>query len=334
MNIFDILKLLLGLSLFLFGINLMGDTLKKSAGENLRLILKRIAGSPIKGFFIGFAVTAIIQSSTATTVMVVGFVNSGVMLLSQAVGIIIGANVGTTVTSWMTALSGIESVSSVNSVMKWLKPTSFTPIIALIGILLYMAGKSDKRKNLGLIFLGFSVLMVGMDTMSTSVSGLAENPSFRSILLAFENPILGLLAGLFLTAIVQSSSASIGILQSFTVTGAITFGNAVPIIMGQNIGTCVTALISSTGAGRNAKRAAVIHFLFNFFGSVICLFLFYTVNYVFKNSLFNGSIDMFGIAITHTVFNIITAAALFPFANYLERLSGILVNGKRRVKRI
>lgn len=329
MTIFDILTLVFGLSLFLFGMNLMGDTLKKSAGRKLKVILGKLAGNPLKGFALGLVVTSIIQSSSATTVMVVGFVNSGTMLLSQAVAVIMGANVGTTVTSWLTALSGIGSTSAVSSVMQWFKPSTFTPVIALIGLLFYMAGKNDKKKNLGLIFLGFSVLMIGMDTMSGAVSGLADNETFRSILLMFENPILGLFAGLVLTAIIQSSSASIGILQSFTATGAITFGNAVPIIMGQNIGTCVTALISSTGTSKNAKRTAMVHLLFNVFGSAICLAVFYVVKAVFDIPFLNGNIDMWGIAITHTIFNIITVIVLFPLSKQLEKLAILLVKDKK-----
>lgn len=321
MTIFDALTLVFGLSLFLFGMNLMGDTLKKSAGRKLKVILSKLAGNPFKGFALGLVVTSIIQSSSATTVMVVGFVSSGTMLLSQAVPVIMGANVGTTVTSWLTAMSGIGSVSTVNAVMQWFKPSTFTPIIALIGLLFYMAGKNDKKKNIGLILLGFSVLMIGMETMSGAVSGLSENETFRSILLMFENPLLGVFAGLIMTAIIQSSSASIGILQSFTATGAITFGNAVPIIMGQNIGTCVTALISSAGTSKNAKRTAVVHLFFNVMGSVICLTLFYIVRALFDLPFLNGTIDMWGIAITHTVFNIITVLALFPFCKQLEKLA-------------
>ena len=328
MTIFDVLTLIFGLSLFLFGMNLMGDTLKKSAGRKLKVILGKLAGSPFKGFLLGFGVTAIIQSSSATTVMVVGFVNSGAMLLSQAVAVIMGANVGTTITSWLTALSGIGS-SGVGSIMQWFKPSTFTPIVALLGLLLYMAGKNDKKKNLGLVLLGFSVLMIGMETMSGAVAGLAENQTFRSILLLFENPLLGVLAGLALTSIVQSSSASIGILQSFTATGAITFGNAVPIIMGQNIGTCVTALISSTGTSKNAKRAAMVHLLFNVFGSAICLASFYIVRAVFETPFLDGNIDMWGIAITHTVFNIISVLALFPMSKQIERLAVVLVKDKK-----
>lgn len=329
MTIFDLLTLVFGISLFLFGMNLMGETLKKSAGRKLKVILGKLTEKPVKGFFLGFIVTAIIQSSSATTVMVVGFVNSGTMLLSQAVAVIMGANVGTTVTSWLTALSGIGNGAAVSSLMQWFKPSTFTPVIALIGLLYYMVGKNDKKKNVGLIMLGFSVLMIGMETMSGAVSGLADNESFRSILLMFENPVLGVLVGLVLTAIVQSSSASIGILQSFTATGAITFGNAVPIIMGQNIGTCVTALISSAGTSKNAKRTAVIHLLFNVFGSGLCLALFYVLKGVFKIALFDGNIDMWGIAIVHTVFNIVSVLVLFPMSKLLERLAIVLVKEKK-----
>jgi len=329
MTIFDIFTLVFGISLFLFGMNLMGETLKKSAGRRLKVILGKLVGNPLKGFALGFGVTAIIQSSSAATVMVVGFVNSGTMLLSQAVGVIMGANVGTTVTSWITALAGLEGGNSVNSIMQWFKPSTFTPIIALIGLLFYLSTKSDKRKNLGLILLGFSVLMIGMETMSDAVSGLAGNPTFRSILLAFENPLLGLLAGMALTAIMQSSSASIGILQSFTATGAITFGNAVPIIMGQNIGTCITTLISSAGASKNAKRAAVVHLLFNVFGSIIGLIIFYILKLAFNLAFLYGSIDMWGIAIVHTIFNIVSFLVLFPLSKQIEKLAVALVRDKK-----
>lgn len=332
MTIFDVLTLVFGLSLFLFGMNLMGDTLKKSAGRGLKNILGRLTANPFVGFLLGLLVTAIIQSSSATTVMVVGFVNSGTMLLSQAVSVIIGANVGTVVTSWITALSGLEGGGAVGSFMQWLKPSSFTPIIALIGVLLYMVGKNDRKKNLGIILLGFSVLMIGMDTMSDAVAGLSENEAFRSILLMFEHPLLGLLAGLVLTAIVQSSSASIGILQSFTSTGAITFGNAVPIIMGQNIGTCVTALLSSAGTNKNAKRTAVVHLLFNVFGSTLCMGLFYLCKSAFSWSFLNGTIDMWGIAIVHTLFNLISAAVMLPLSKGLERLAIKLVRDRKQEK--
>ena len=303
----------------------MGESLKKSAGRKLKLFLSKMTASPGKGFLLGTAVTAVIQSSSATTVMIVGFVNSGTMLLSQAVAVIMGANVGTAITSWITALSGLESGGTVSTVMQWLKPSVFTPILAFLGLLFYMAGKNDRKKNEGLILLGFSVLMIGMDTMSDAVYGLRSNDTFRSILLLFENPLLGLLAGLVLTAIIQSSSASIGILQSLTATGAITFGNAVPIIMGQNIGTCVTALLSSIGATKNAKRASYIHLFFNVIGSAVCMLLFYLLKYGIGLSVLSGSIDMWGIAIVHTLFNLITVFVLFPFCKQLEKLSVLAV---------
>ena len=327
MSVFDLLTLILGLSLFLFGMNLMGETLKKSAGNRLKNFLGKFTSNRFKGFILGTLVTAIIQSSSAATVMVVGFVNSGTMMLSQAIGVIMGANVGTSVTSWITALAGIEGGGAVSSLMQWFKPSTFTPIIALIGLLLFL-GKNDQRKNVGTILLGFSVLMIGMETMSDSVSALSENQAFRSLLLMFENPILGLFAGIILTAVIQSSSASIGILQSFTSTGAITFGNAVPIIMGQNIGTCITAIIASTGTNKNAKRTSVIHLLFNVFGSVIGLAIFYVTKNVVKLSVLDGSIDMWGIATVHTLFNIITVAVLLPLSKQLERLSIALVREK------
>lgn len=329
MTIFDLLTLVLGVSLFLFGMTLMGNTLKKSAGGRLKAVLGRLTNNPFKGFLLGLSVTAIIQSSAATTVMVVGFVNSGTMLLSQAIGVIMGANVGTTVTAWLTALSGIGDGGTANSIMQWFKPSTFTPVVALVGLLLYMMGKNDKRKNFGLILLGFSVLMIGMETMSGAVAGLAENETFRSVLIMLENPILGLLAGLLLTALLQSSSASIGILQSFTATGAITFGNAAPIIMGQNIGSCVTTLISSTGTSKNAKRTASVHLMFNVFGSVICMIIFYVMKDVLKLELLAKNMNVWGIATVHTAFNVITVIALFPFSRQLEKLAVKLVREKK-----
>ena len=329
MNVFDLLTLVLGLSLFLFGMTLMSETLKKSAGRRLKTILGRLTESRWRGFWLGVIITAIVQSSSATTVMTVGFVNSGAMQLSQAVSVVIGANVGTTVTSWLTALSGIGKGAAVSSALQWLKPSSFTPIIAVIGMLYYMASKSNERRNVGAILLGFSVLMVGMQTMSDAVSGMADNEAFRSLLLKFENPMLGVLAGLVITAIVQSSSASIGILQSFTATGAITFGNAVPIIMGQNIGTCVTALISSAGTSKNAKRTAMVHLLFNVLGSALCLAVFYILRSFFYIELFDGSIDTWGIAIVHTLFNVISAIALFPISRLIEKMAVSLVRESR-----
>ncbi|MBE6576577.1 MAG: Na/Pi cotransporter family protein [Ruminococcaceae bacterium] len=329
MSIFDVLTLIFGLSLFLFGMSLMSDTLRMSTGDRLKDVLGKLTDKPISGFFLGFGVTALIQSSSATTVMIVGFVDAGTMVLKQAVSVIMGANVGTTVTSWLTALAGIEGGGGVSSIMQWLKPSSFTPIIAFIGLIFYMNTKNDKRKSIGLVMLGFSVLMIGMETMSAAVSGLSENESFRSILLAFENPILGVVAGLVMTAVVQSSSASIGILQSFTSTGAITLGNAVPIIMGQNIGTCVTALISSVGSGKNAKRAAFVHLLFNVFGSVGCLTVFYIFTRFLPANVIHGSIDMWGIAIAHTAFNLISVVFLFPLSRFIESVATRMVVGNK-----
>ena len=333
MTLFDILNLLLGLSLFLFGMNLMGETLKKSAGKKLKVFLEKLTSTPIKGLLLGTLVTAIIQSSSASTVMVVGFVNSGTMLLSQAVSVIMGANVGTSVTSWITALSGIEGGGAFGSVMQWFKPSSFTPVVALVGLLLYMAGKNESKKNTGVILLGFSVLMIGMETMSGAVEGLGNNETFRSLLLLFENPILGVIAGMFLTAIIQSSSASIGILQSFTATGAITFGNAVPIIMGQNIGTCVTALISSAGTNKNARRASLIHLFFNVFGTVISISVLYILRYLVAPEFLDGPINMWGIAAVHTLFNIITVVFLFPFSSKLEKLTLFIIRDRDKDKK-
>lgn len=328
MNFFDWLTMISGLAFFLFGMNFMGETLKKSAGRKLKVILGNLTSNPFKGFLLGLGVTAIIQSSSATTVMIVGFVNSGTMALTEAISVIMGANVGTAVTSWLTALSGIGGASSIGSVMQWFKPSTFTPVLALIGIILYMLGKNDGKKNIGKILMGFAILMVGMQTMSSAVEPLSKNEQFKSILTMFENPLLGVLAGMVLTAVIQSSSASIGILQSFTATGAITFGNAVPIILGQNIGTCITALISSMGTSKNAKRAAAIHLYFNVFGSFFCLIIFYVLRYLFSIPLFEGTIDMWGIASVHTLFNIISVVILAPFSKLLEKLAVASVRDK------
>ena len=325
MSVFDLLTLILGVSLFLFGMNLMSETLKKSAGGRLKSILGKITSNRVKGIAFGALVTAIIQSSSAATVMIVGFVNSGVMSLSQAVSVIMGANIGTSVTSWITALSSLDESRATSAILQWFKPSSFTPILALAGLLFYLRSKKDQRKNTGLILLGFAVLISGLNIMSDAASSLKSNEAFRGVLLWFENPVLGLLAGLILTAIIQSSSASIGILQSFAVTGAITLGSAVPIIMGQNIGTCVTTIISSTGASKNAKRASIIHLLFNVLGTVICLLGFYALKLIWKDSLSSRSIDVWGIAVVHTLFNIITVIVLFPFSHLLERLSVVII---------
>ena len=329
MGITEILQLILGLVLFLYGMDSMGDALKKSAGNRLKLILGKMTSSPLRGFLLGLGVTLIIQSSSATTVMVVGFVNSGTMTLLQSVGVIMGANVGTAVTAWLTALSGIEEAGDALSILKWLKPDSWIPFVALIGIGFIMFSKRSKKKDLGAILIGFTVLMVGMSLMSDSVGGLKDNEAFKNILVMFENPILGVLAGLVLTAIVQSSSASVGILQSLTTTGAITYGAAIPIIMGQNIGTCVTALISSISANKNGKRAAIIHLYFNIIGVVVWLSLFYLFNFLFELAFVSAAIDMWGVALVHTVFKILSVILIAPFSKWLEKLARLTISDKK-----
>ena len=321
MDIFNVLELICGLALFLYGMDAMGDALKKSAGSSLKTILGKMTSSPVKGFLLGLGVTAIIQSSSATTVMVVGFVNSGTMTLLQSVGVIMGANVGTAVTSWLTGLSGVGDA------LRWLKPDSWMPLLAALGIILIMFAKRGKKKDIGYILLGFAVLMVGMDMMSGSVSGLKNDPAFAEILLKFRNPILGVLAGLVLTVMVQSSSASIGILQSLTATGAITFGAAIPIIMGQNIGTCVTAILSSLSANKNGKRAALIHLYFNVIGMVVWLTVYSIVEALTPaiQEFAAGTIDMWGVAAIHTVFKILSVVIISPFYKLLEKLAVLTI---------
>ena len=330
MSIFDVLTLLCGLSLFLYGMEVMGDALKKSAGSSLKTILGKMTSNPVKGFLLGLGVTAVIQSSSATTVMVVGFVNSGTMTLLQAVGVIMGANVGTAVTSWLTGLSGLGSGGATAlSIIKWLKPDSWMPILAVIGICLIMFVKRGRKKDIGSILLGFAVLMVGMDMMSGAVGGLAKDEGFRNILIMFENPILGILAGTILTAIVQSSSASVGILQSLTVTGAITYGAAIPIVMGQNIGTCVTALISSISATRNGKRAALVHLFFNIIGVMVVLSLFYLIDSFVNFAFVEETIGMWGVAGVHTIFKIISVALIGPFYKQLAKLATLVLPDRK-----
>ncbi len=329
MGIFDVLTLICGLALFLYGMEIMGDSLKKSAGSNLKNYLGKMTSNPAKGFLLGLVVTAVIQSSSATTVMVVGFVNSGTMTLLQAVGVIMGANVGTAVTAWLTGLAGVGGEGAeVADAIAWLKPDSWVPILALIGICLIMFVKRGKKKDIGAVLLGFTVLMTGMDMMSSAVGGLKNSPEFQSILTMFENPILGVIAGLVLTAIVQSSSASVGILQSLTTTGAITYGAAIPIVMGQNIGTCVTAMISSVGANKNGKRAALVHLYFNIIGVVVWLSVFYLVNWIFTMPFVDTAIDMWGVALVHTVFKILSVALMAPFYRQLERLACLTIKDK------
>lgn len=327
MSIFNVLSLIGGLSLFLFGMNFMGDALEKRAGGSLQTVLSRITSSKWKGLLLGIAVTAVIQSSSATTVMVVGFVNSGIMVLSQAINVIMGANIGTTVTSWLLSLTGIESD---NVFVSLLKPSSFTPVLALIGIILYMFLKNSRKKDIGQILLGFSVLMFGMEAMSEAVKPLKDIPEFQNILLMFSNPILGVLAGAVLTAIIQSSSASVGILQALCSTGQITFGTAIPIIMGQNIGTCVTALISSIGANKGAKRSAVVHLCFNIGGTIIWLSIFEFINMFVHFNFMGDKIGVMGIAVVHTLFNVLCTLTFLPLTKQLEKLACIIVKDDKK----
>lgn len=322
MSIFDVLTMIGGLCLFLFGMDLMGQALERRAGGRLRTLLDKMTGRVMTGFLTGMAITAVIQSSSATTVMVVGFVNSGLMTLRQAINVIMGANVGTTVTAWLLSLAGI---SSGNVWIDLLKPTSFTPVLALVGIVLYMSCKSGKRKDTGVILLGFATLMFGMDTMSGAVAGLKDVPAFAQLFVAFKNPVLGVLAGAVLTGIIQSSSASVGILQALAVTGQVSYAAAIPIIMGQNIGTCVTALLSSVGTNKNAKRAAVVHLMFNVIGVVVLLTAFCIVKAVFAPALLQAPATMYGIAVAHSCFNVICTALLLPCGGLLEKLAVRLV---------
>ena len=318
MTIFNVFTLLGGLALFLFGMQVMGDGLQRVSGSKLEQILETLTSTPLKGVLLGAGVTAVIQSSSATTVMVVGFVNSGIMQLKQVVGIIMGANLGTTVTAWILSLTGIEGTSFLAQICK---PTSFAPILAFIGIIMYLFSKSDKAKDIGTIFLGFTVLMFGMDFMSGAVEPLAESEAFGALLVKFSNPVLGILAGAVITAILQSSSASVGILQALAISGVLPFSAAIPIIMGQNIGTCVTALLSCIGTSTNAKRAAMVHLYFNVIGTVIFLVLFYALSSVFQFGFMSENITAPQIAIVHTTFNIVATLCLLPFTSLLERLA-------------
>ena len=324
MNIFSVLTMIGGLAMFLYGMDAMGDGLAKLSGGKLEQILEKLTSKRIMAVLLGIAVTAVIQSSSATTVMVVGFVNSGIMQLSQAVGIIMGANVGTTVTSWILSLSGIQGSSLF---IQLLKPTSFSPVLAAIGIVLIMTAKdNNKKKDIGNILVGFAILMFGMDTMSGAVAPLAENEKFTSVLTMFSNPILGMIAGLVLTAVIQSSSASVGILQALCVTGAVGYKTAIPIIMGQNIGTCVTALISSIGASKNAKRASMVHLYFNLIGTVLFMVVFYSINAIIGGFAFlDNPANAAGIAVVHSLFNIGTVLVLYPFGDKLVKLAQLTI---------
>ena len=321
MSIFGILTMIGGLAMFLYGMSVMGGGLEKMSGGKLERILEGLTSNPLKAVLLGAGVTAVIQSSSATTVMVVGFVNSGIMKLSQAIGIKMGANIGTTITSWLLSLTGIESS---NFLLQMLKPSSFSPVLAAIGIIMYMSGK-DKKKDIGEILLGFAILMFGMETMSDAVKPLADVPEFTNILTMFNNPVFGVFAGALLTAIIQSSSASVGILQALSVTGAFTYGSVIPIILGQNIGTCVTAMISAVGANRGAKRTAFVHLYFNLIGTVLFLTLFYIGNAIFSFEFVGEVVGVAGIALVHSIFNVFTTVVLFPFIHGLEKLAYLTI---------
>ena len=327
MDIFSVLTMVGGLAMFLYGMDAMGDGLSKLSGGKLESILEKLTSNRLMAVLLGAGVTAVIQSSSATTVMVVGFVNSGIMKLSQAVGIIMGANIGTTMTSWLLSLVEVEGT---NFFMQMLKPTSFSPLLALIGIIMIMTAKDDgaKKKDVGTILMGFAILMFGMDTMSGAVKPLANDPNFTGILTMFSNPILGVIAGAALTAVIQSSSASVGILQALCATGAMNFGSALPIIMGQNIGTCITAVMSGMGASKNAKRASMIHLYFNLIGTIVFLVVFYIINAFVHFEFLNGPASATGIAVVHSIFNITCTIFWFPFANVLVKLAELTIRDK------
>ena len=331
MDFFSILTLLGGLAMFLYGMQVMGDGLEKLSGGKLEKILENLSSNRLKAVLVGAAVTAVIQSSSATTVMVVGFVNSGIMHLSQAVGFIMGANIGTTITAWILSLAGIESS---NFFVKLLNPSSFSPILALIGVIFIVFLHNEKKKDIGNIMVGFAVLMFGMNTMSGAVKPLAQVPEFTNILLKFSNPILGVLAGALLTAVIQSSSASVGILQALCVTGAVQYGTALPIIMGQNIGTCITAMLSSVGATKNAKRAAVVHLYFNIVGTITFMGVFYLLNTFLHFSFINDVAGPAGIAVIHSAFNVIATVVLLPFGDVLVKMACATIRDTKEEKAI
>lgn len=329
MDFFSVLSMIGGLALFLYGMHVMGEGLSKVSGGKMEKILESLTSNPLKAVGLGALVTAVIQSSSATTVMVVGFVNSGIMKLSQAVGVIMGANIGTTITSWILSLSGIESDSFF---IQLFKPTSFSPILAIIGVAFLLFAKSEKKKDVGTIFLGFAVLMFGMESMSAAVKPLADVPEFTGILTAFSNPLLGMLAGAVLTAVIQSSSASVGILQALCVTGAVSYSVAIPIILGQNIGTCVTALLSAIGAKKNAKRAAMVHLYFNIIGTAVFLVVFYGLHMAFDFQFMGQAANAAGIAVAHSAFNVFATCILLPFSKGLEKLACITIRDEKEEK--
>lgn len=318
MDVFSVITLLGGLAFFLYGMNVMSSGLEKLAGSKLEIVLKKMTSNKIKSLFLGMGITIAIQSSSALTVMLVGLVNSGIMELSQTIGVLMGSNIGTTLTAWILSLSGIESD---NFFLQLLKPESFSPIIALIGVIMIMMAKHNRTKDIGRIMVGFAVLMTGMDLMKNSVSPLADSPQFSSLLTAFNNPLMGVVVGAVFTGVIQSSAASVGILQALSLTGQVSYGMAIPIIMGQNIGTCVTALISSIGVNRSAKRVSVVHICFNCIGTLVILPIFYLLNWLIDFSFVSAAIDPAGIALVHTIFNLVATAVLLPFSKQLEKLA-------------
>lgn len=327
MDIFSVITLLGGLAFFLYGMNVMSSGLEKLAGGKLEIVLKKMTSNKFKSLLLGMGITIAIQSSSALTVMLVGLVNSGIMALSQTIGVLMGSNIGTTLTAWILSLSGIESD---NVFLRVLKPESFSPIIALIGVILIMMAKHNRTKDIGRIMVGFSVLMTGMSLMSDAVSPLADSPQFSNLLTAFQNPLMGVLVGAVFTGVIQSSAASVGILQALSLTGQVTYGMAIPIIMGQNIGTCVTALISSIGVNRSAKRVAAVHICFNLLGTLIILPIFYLLNWIIDFSFVETSIDPAGVALVHTIFNITTTAILLPFTKQLEKLAYFFIRDSKK----
>lgn len=329
MDFFSVLTMVGGLALFLYGMHLLGEGLSALSGGRLERILEKLTSSPVKAVLLGAGVTAVIQSSSATTVMVVGFVNSGIMRLSQAVGIIMGANIGTTATSWILSLAGLEGN---NPFIQLLKPTSFSPILAMIGVVMLMGSKKEKIHHIASIFVGFAILMTGMDTMSAAVEPLADVPEFTNLLLMFSNPVLGMAAGALLTAVIQSSSASVGILQALCTTGAVSYSSALPIIMGQNIGTCVTALLSGIGASKNAKRAAVVHLYFNLVGTILFMLVFYALNFAVGFAFLSDAASPAGIAAIHSIFNVTATLILLPFSRLLEKLACLTIRDKKEDK--
>ena len=329
-DIFSVFTLFGGLAFFLYGILVMSSGLEKIAGGKLEKMLKVMTSNPAKGLVLGAGITALIQSSSAVTVMLVGLVNSGIMKLSQAIGVIMGSNIGTTITAWILSLAGIQSD---NVWVRLFKPESFTPLLAITGVIMLLAAKTSKRKNIGSVFIGFSILMFGMQVMTQSMAPLTHSQGFQNCLVAFTNPILGLIVGTVITAIIQSSAASVGILQALSMTGHITYGIALPIIMGQNIGTCITAFLSSIGVNANARKVAVVHVAFNVIGTVLFLAVFELIHYIFHLKFITNTINPAGIAVVHSIFNIVTTIILFPFIKQLEKIANFVIKDKGKADR-